>query len=290
MERVAPGIQDQSLWFISPRVREDALLPYQVSEAGKFYAEDSFRIHIRKKTETLFLYTCSGEGEISVDGKRETLCKNTLLVVDQDQEYRLALPEGSGEPWVFSWLYLGAGRNDVYCKTILAGSGQVVIRKCAGLSECFEDVLENFQDLGATAYLRLNSNIVGLLSKAVDLKTRRTAKRCAHKQIIHESAAYIRQKYDRIVDVDELADLAGLSKYYYIKLFKEHTRLTPYEYVINQRIIAAKKLLYASDLKVAEVSETVGFNDECNFIRTFKRITGVTPLQYRERCSFMSGA
>jgi AraC-like DNA-binding protein len=125
--------------------------------------------------------------------------------------------------------------------------------------------------------------IMTLLTYLVELKMAQSPKRFRHQQTINNATQYIRENYNKPLDIDQLAQQAKLSKYYFIKLFKEFMHVAPYEYVINYRINEAKKYLRMTQRKVSQVSDSVGFNDECNFIRTFKRVTGLTPLQYRDR-------
>ena len=53
-------------------------------------------------------------------------------------------------------------------------------------------------------------------------------------------------------------------------------------YIIEFRINKAKELLHQKDLKLVEIAEKLGFNDANYFAKTFKKITGITPTQYKE--------
>ena len=57
--------------------------------------------------------------------------------------------------------------------------------------------------------------------------------------------------------------------------------MTPYRYMIIERVNVAKKLLQTTEMKISEISLMVGFADQGNFIRTFKSIVEVTPKTYR---------
>jgi AraC-like DNA-binding protein len=65
-------------------------------------------------------------------------------------------------------------------------------------------------------------------------------------------------------------------------MFKRHTGLTPYEYLINFRINQSKSLLKETNETVAIISELVGFGDVNNYIRYFKKLVGSTPGSYRK--------
>lgn len=79
-----------------------------------------------------------------------------------------------------------------------------------------------------------------------------------------------------------MAEEVGMSQYHFARLFKQSTGLSPYQYVIYCRIERAKILLLKSQLKISEVSSSVGFNDQSQLTRHFKRLLGVTPKQIRK--------
>ncbi|NMG09258.1 AraC family transcriptional regulator [Brasilonema sp. UFV-L1] len=101
-------------------------------------------------------------------------------------------------------------------------------------------------------------------------------------------------KLQRVIEfiIDNLADnlLLGamaqevsMSQYHFARLFKQSTGLAPYQYVMQTRIERAKILLLQSQLKISEVASQVGFADQSQFTRHFKRILGVTPKEIRTR-------
>lgn len=80
-----------------------------------------------------------------------------------------------------------------------------------------------------------------------------------------------------------MAQEVGMSRYHFARLFKQSTGLSPYQYVIHCRIERAKMLLLQSKLKISEVASIVGFADQSQFTRHFKRLLGVTPKELRRK-------
>jgi AraC family transcriptional regulator len=79
-----------------------------------------------------------------------------------------------------------------------------------------------------------------------------------------------------------MAAVVNLSPYHFARQFKATTGLPPHQYVIARRIERAQHLLQADDeVGLAEVALRVGFGDQSKFSFHFKRITGVTPGQFR---------
>jgi AraC family transcriptional regulator len=81
---------------------------------------------------------------------------------------------------------------------------------------------------------------------------------------------------------EQMAAVAHLSPYHFARQFKAATGLSPHQYVIARRVERAQHLLRADDqLCLAEVAFRLGFFDQSHFSLHFKRITGVTPGQFR---------
>jgi AraC family transcriptional regulator len=83
------------------------------------------------------------------------------------------------------------------------------------------------------------------------------------------------------IGVSELASLAGLSQFHFIRAFKHSVGRSPYQYVLSMRIGAAKAMLLKGDLSIADVALAVGFSDASQLNRVFQKIMGVTPTAFR---------
>lgn len=81
------------------------------------------------------------------------------------------------------------------------------------------------------------------------------------------------------VSVHSLADIAGLSPYYLVRMFHKHMGIPPHQYQKNIRVLKARKLL-ASGVAISEVAYRAGFCDQSHLNRCFKTALGVTPGKY----------
>jgi AraC-like DNA-binding protein len=81
--------------------------------------------------------------------------------------------------------------------------------------------------------------------------------------------------------LDQVADEACLSKYHFIRLFKEHFGITPMQYLTKRRIERAIMIMADRKLTVASVAYQTGFNDIGEFNKQFKKFTGLTPTEYK---------
>jgi AraC family transcriptional regulator len=94
---------------------------------------------------------------------------------------------------------------------------------------------------------------------------------------------YIQTHLEQDVKLVDLAAIAQLSVYHFLRLFKQCMGITPHQYILQCRIERAKHLLQHSELSIAEIAVRVGFCDQSHFTRCFKRMVGVTPKQLLHR-------
>ncbi|MTI58870.1 MAG: helix-turn-helix domain-containing protein [Firmicutes bacterium] len=103
-----------------------------------------------------------------------------------------------------------------------------------------------------------------------------------NKDIIYRAVNYIRNNYyNKKITLNDVAEEIGLSPSYFSKLFKEELNLSYTEYLNKVRIAASKELL-REDHPLAEIAQSVGFNDQSYFSKVFKRIEGIPPGKWRE--------
>ena len=96
---------------------------------------------------------------------------------------------------------------------------------------------------------------------------------------------YIHQHYAEDLTLDKVAEALGFSGVYLSQIFKRETGRTFLEYLTDYRIETAKNLLQHGDYKVYEVAEIVGYKTSQYFSQVFRKVTGVYPIDYRERGS-----
>ncbi len=93
--------------------------------------------------------------------------------------------------------------------------------------------------------------------------------------------SYINDHCIEDLSLEEVADLAGFSKYHFTRLFKNFTGMTFYKYLNQKRIAHAEKLLIDPEISITEVALHSGFNNLSTFIRMFKLVKGCTPTEFR---------
>lgn len=101
---------------------------------------------------------------------------------------------------------------------------------------------------------------------------------------------HIDRNYARPLDLGELAAVATMSKYHFVRSFDATYGETPMRYVTRRRIERAQDLLRSANLSVTEVSAAVGFASLGSFSSRFSALVGESPIAYRDRWAVRGGA
>ena len=97
-----------------------------------------------------------------------------------------------------------------------------------------------------------------------------------------ETALWIDAHSHRPIELEDAADQAGLSPFHFLRLFSNVLGVTPHQYLVRSRLRHAARRLADDDSSITDVAFDVGFGDLSNFVRTFHRAAGVSPLRFRQ--------
>ncbi|MDR0537530.1 MAG: AraC family transcriptional regulator [Tannerellaceae bacterium] len=92
---------------------------------------------------------------------------------------------------------------------------------------------------------------------------------------------HIRENINRNIGINELSTLCNLNKDHFIRLFKKEMDCTPLQYINLKKIERAQLMLIISHKSIKDISYALGFDNISYFYRLFRRITGLSPRQYK---------
>lgn len=101
--------------------------------------------------------------------------------------------------------------------------------------------------------------------------------------LIKEAQLYIENNFEEKLNIESISKMVHISGRSFLRRFKKATSNTPIEYIQRVKVEAAKKRLESSALNILEVMYGVGYNDEKAFRNTFRKYTGLSPLDYRNK-------
>jgi len=94
---------------------------------------------------------------------------------------------------------------------------------------------------------------------------------------------HMEERFAEPCELTELARLARLSPFHFLRVFRATTGLTPHQHLLRTRLRSAAAALAGTSVPVTEVALASGFEDLSNFIRSFRVEYGLTPARYRAR-------
>jgi AraC-like DNA-binding protein len=102
-------------------------------------------------------------------------------------------------------------------------------------------------------------------------------------QAITMAKRYIDENYCESINLDDLAEHVGMTRFSLAKQFRQRFGVAPYRYVCLVRVRQAQAMMQQGQ-RPTEIASEVGFFDQSHLARHFKRLCGMTPRQYRTHC------
>jgi AraC-like DNA-binding protein len=125
-----------------------------------------------------------------------------------------------------------------------------------------------------------------IAGRFVDLVAGRTAKPITaalrDRRRAVETALWIDAHSHRQIDLEDAAAQTGLSPFHFLRLFRHVLGVTPHQYLVRSRLRHAARRLADDDSPITDIAYDVGFGDLSNFVRTFHRAAGASPLRFRQ--------
>lgn len=256
----------------------------QKRDASSWYMD---RSHFHEGFEILLPLTCGGS--MFIDRQAWPLRRGLLMVIDAAAPHRsFARRSGGYSRYVLHFPQ----------ETMLAQGARPLAERleqgslCIELSpERFEKCLAWFREMERSTadpagLLRRRAAFLNTLALVCELWSDAPVRLPPESPADAAAAAaisYIRENLDRPLTLDELAGECFMSKSTLCHRFKEATGFSVGEYIIHCRVLRARTLLRRG-ASVQQAGESAGFGDNAHFIRTFKRLTGLSPGQYAKSC------
>jgi len=105
----------------------------------------------------------------------------------------------------------------------------------------------------------------------------------AHFQELERVINFLEKHFVDEITVDRLAEIAGISVPHFNRRFRQLLRLSPMDYVLSLRVQESQRQLVTTNEPIGEIALNTGFYDQSHFTKRFRKVTGMTPLQYRKR-------
>ncbi len=259
------------------------LTDFALFECGREKCVASKEICFTAKPYHLFHYVLYGKGFFELDGKMYELKKGKMFYIPPNVRPRY-YPD-KNDPWTYIWVAFGG----IYADRLLQPCGLSRMNpifsdsKDYRLVRYFMEISEEYSNKGS-----LNLKCLGLayclFSEMITIsggeETPELSPKDGH---IKEAMEFIMYNYQFPITVGDIADSLNITSNYLANIFNERLGYSPKSYMINYRIEKACVLLCTGEYSIGEISKMVGYRNQLYFATEFKRVTGLTPTQYRQR-------
>ena len=250
------------------------MLPCRIESLLRFRAHESYSAERSGLDCYLILYTIAGEGILYFEGETYKIAQNQMMFIDCNKHH---FYKSAGEqPWDFCFMLIEGESVKTYYDILFQDRYYILDYFDSNTFNKFIDTMLHLYSRPSQPFELLACQLINDLIIQIMLVNSNTTSYAFIKTI-----EYIEENYRKKITIDELADIAKMSKYHFIRKFKSIYSETPYEFVTRFKINKSKSLLLTSDFSIDEISLMVGFNDTTTFIRAFKKLVGSTPHKYR---------
>ena len=133
------------------------------------------------------------------------------------------------------------------------------------------------------ANLVLQELIVRLMQTKARMVLSTNLQQLANTNRLAYAIKYVQENIHRNLTIKDLADKACMSEPNFFRCFKQQYGITPVEYINQQRIQLAMRLLYNTSYSVSDICFACGYNNLNYFQKVFKKAAGDTPANYRKK-------
>jgi AraC-like DNA-binding protein/mannose-6-phosphate isomerase-like protein (cupin superfamily) len=272
-----------------PKVYDEITL-FQIGDinCNRNYAIES---HIQDYYE--IIYVVSGKGCFFSDDKKYSVKRGDIYINFPQQKHKGEADKN--DP--FRYLYMGFMFNrhlyeeDAYShiKKMLHKVEFPVIQDQLELQNSFMQALNEIYEASEYSEIMIKSYIQQILVKTYrnfcpnwECKYAPTQKLDGNQKIIHDIITYIDSNIMKISELTQISKSIGYSYSYLSHVFSEETGLTLQAYYVKKRIEKATELLNNSEFNITNISDILQYKSIHSFSKAFKKIMGVSPIQYQQ--------
>ena len=250
--------------------------PVIIENIGITYPNPKYRVSRTNNDMFIFEYILSGSGYIEVNGKTFKVSANDVYIIEPGQDHTYY--SDSKNPFKKIWINF---YSDIFTEIFKSFglSNKTVFHNTETL-ELFKEIqnlkkVSNFSD-------DICYDIAPVIFKILCILATNDNKQVSLSKTAKLTKRYIDESIYSNTTLEDIANMLNLSKAHIIREFSKNYGISPYNYLIEQKIATAKKMLILHNMNISEISSQLGFEDANYFSKLFKKKTGISPLQYRK--------
>jgi AraC-like DNA-binding protein len=270
-----------------PSIVPGLLRPQSVAVSTASDSVYHFTGHQRRNHKGLavFQYTLSGQGVFEIDGERSSIGpgKGFCCYVG-DPRMAYYYPEWATEDWSFLYVSYVDHTNTTQLLNDRFGFVFDIAISASPIQQllAYGTVSDMMLEMRAgEAHILVSRLIAMLIDQRQALPTMRTASVLLVRQGLQLIESHLYEPYNAAM----LADVLHVSQEHLNRSFQKELGVTPYQKICTSKIMRACELLKNTNRAIGEIATQLGYTPGAHFARLFKRMTGVTPGEYRRGTS-----
>jgi AraC-like DNA-binding protein len=234
---------------------------------------------------SILQHTISGGGRLRYESADHRIGPGETMLVTIPHRHRYWVEPG--ESWTFFWIAMTGQEAIRLHGGILATAGPVfrlrdetigtLARICLELATATQS--GQASSLAYAATMALHDDL---------LVTHESAPTFARQATVNRVRAHILRNLERLLDIDTLARVAGMSRAHFSRIFTQVEGISPSEFVMRERLRRATRLLLNAELTIKEISSVCGFDDPNYFAKVFRRYFEVSPTDFRSTGMYLN--
>jgi AraC family transcriptional regulator, arabinose operon regulatory protein len=254
-------------------------LPFVIDMAGTSDCDGSYRIRRQKSNVAVFEYIVSGKGTVQEDDKSCIAGPGDVYILHQ--ECRHDYYADASDPWVKVWFNI-RGPLVRQLLQVYHLDDVNLVRSCSpSVAGLFQQFLENagtnqpYLSIFAECSLIFHRILIQLHQHTTDESSSIPGE-------LQKAQSFILKHLSEKIGLTDIARSIFRSPAYTVRLFKSAAGLSPYAWLQQRRLEAARRLLSETHLPIRSISDQLMFADQQYFATVFHRATGLSPSDYRK--------
>lgn len=265
-------------YFIPAPTGRERLLYYPIS-VGYFDCKPSYSVQRNVFSSYLLIVMLTGSLAYQTRKSRGVVRAGQALLMDCNAPHFYAAQGKCSFTFVH---FAGAQSQEIYDEIQHTAGNMIPLPAPNMLHESIGQMLSSMQTERRLNEAETSAMIYGMLMRLLE-QSGASGNGGIGNPVIDQAISYIQSHLMDKLSVEEIAANAGYSASYFSHLFAGETGMSPYQFVTKSRVEQAQQLLKTTRLAVQEIAFQCGFNSAANFCYTFRRMTGVSPHEYRKR-------
>ncbi len=252
---------------------------YYMYSCGYFHTNSAYSYASSKERAHLFCYIVNGTLNVMQNGETYQANQGDIVLLNCHEENAYACPSYCE----FLFFHFDGPDATRMLTHYVSQNGSVVFQ-LENREEIFRTLYDPIMRLCYEEQARDKDLSVLVYSVLCMLEQHYSMTSSSHTAVSSSTEhvmQYVKTNIHAMPSLQELADVAMLSTYYFSHQFKEETGVSPIEYVARTKISYAKMMLKTSNATVQEIADSLGYSSSASFINAFKQRQGISPNQYR---------